>query len=100
MNGIAEAMPLLRKIKAYKKLSKRKRLRLEGVTTFSDYPIKRASTDRLVDKFIREGSCRHKRPLGSPCNNLAHDLKGTCEIDTQVCDLLRIKGKRYWLQNE
>ena len=87
----------MRKVKAYKKLSMRKRLRLEGVTHFGSHPSGRegVSLDRLVDRFIREGSCRHRRSLGSPCVNFNTDAKGACKLDGRVCDILTAKGERY-----
>ena len=88
------------RVKAYKKMSMRDRLRLEGAVPFGNYPIKRVSADRLVDRFIREGSCRYRRPLGSPCDNFASKENGMCKLDSRICDLLTEKGERYQSQYE
>jgi hypothetical protein len=91
------------KNKAYKKKSMRERRRLEvvtrfgkGVTPFGKIPSGRegVSLDRAFDRFIREGSCRHREPLGSPCNSM-DAVKGVCKRDRRICDLLTEKGERY-----
>jgi hypothetical protein len=48
--------------------------------------------DRAVDRFIRDSSCRHKQPLGSPCVARA---KGVCKRDGRIRDVLTEMGKRY-----
>jgi hypothetical protein len=49
----------------------------------------------MVDRFIREGSCRYGRSLGSPCVSFDAGAKGVCKRDSRVCDLLTEKGERY-----
>lgn len=78
----------------------RKRLRLGGVTHFGNYPVKRASVDRQVDRFIREGSCRHRHCLESPCESFDAASEGKCKRDGRICDLLTEKGERYRLGYE
>ena len=75
----------------------RKRLRLEGVTQFEKHPyIQRGvRLDLAVDRFIREGSCRHRQPLGSPCVSFDAIALGECKLDKRICDLLTGKGERY-----
>lgn len=85
----------MHKVKAYKKLSLRKRLRLEGITTFGTYPVKKASIDRLVHKFICEGTCRHNQPLGNPCFNFDAEADGICRRDERTCDQVTEAGERY-----
>jgi hypothetical protein len=113
MKALAEALPVgvkevismaKWKIKTYKKKSMRERLRLEGAgdaTTFGKIPSGRIgfALDRAVDRFIREGSCRHKQSLGSPCVNF-DDAQGVCKRDGQICDLLTEKGERYQREYE
>ena len=78
----------------------RKRLRFEGATNFGNYPVKRASLHRLVDRFIRAGSCRHRHCLGSPCVFFDTEAKGVCKRDGHICELLTAKGERYRLEYE
>jgi hypothetical protein len=97
----------VRKVKAYKKLSMRERRRLEAsarfarygddVTVFGKLPSGRegAAFDRMVDRFIREGSCRHGWSLGSPCVSFDAGAKGVCKRDGRICDLLTEMGERY-----
>ena len=56
--------------------------------------------DRLVDRFIREGSCRRGRSLGSPCVSFDAGAKGVCKRDGRICDLLTEKGERYMSEYE
>lgn len=92
----------IRKVKAYKKLSMRKRMLLESKTHFGKHPSGQRSIrfDHAVDKFIRAGSCRHKRPLGSPCTSFDVISEGTCKRDGRICDLLTEKGERYQREYE
>jgi len=77
----------------------RERLRL-GAAPLEDNPKKRATTNSLVNGFIHEGSCRHKRPLGSPCVYFDSEAKGVCKLSRYVCDVLTAKGERYRNQYE
>jgi hypothetical protein len=92
----------LRKVKAYKKLSMRKRLRIEGVKKLgkSLSSQKKISLDFAVDRFIRDASCRHGRSLGSPCVSFDADNEGVCTLDGRICDILTAKGERYRLEYE
>jgi hypothetical protein len=85
------------KTKSPKKLSVRERRRLEGVTQFGKLPSGRegVALDRMVDRFIREGSCRHGESLGSPCVSFDTGAKGVCKRDGHICDVLTEKGERY-----
>jgi hypothetical protein len=85
------------KTKSPKKLSVRERRRLAGAIPFGKLPSghERVSLDRMVDRFIREGSCRYGRSLGSPCVSFDAGAKGVCKRDSRVCDLLTEKGERY-----
>ena len=87
----------VRKVKAYKKLSMRKRRRLEGVAHLERRLSghEGISLGRMVNRFIREGSCRHRQPLGSPCDSFNTDAKGLCKRDGRICDVLTEKGERY-----
>jgi hypothetical protein len=109
MKALAEALPVgveevismtKWKTEAYKKKPMRERLRLEGAgdaTTFGNIPSGRmgVALDRAVDRFIREGSCRHKQSLGSPCVSFDASTEGICKRDGRICDLLTEKGERY-----
>jgi hypothetical protein len=90
------------KVKAYKKLSMRERQRLRGFTHFGNRQSgrERVSLDHAVDRFIREGSCRHMQSLGSPCVSFDSAAKGVCKRDGRICDLLTDKGERYWREYE
>ncbi len=92
----------VRKVKAYKKLSVRERRRLAGVMHFEKRLSDReaVSLDRAVDRFIREGSCRHKQSLGNPCVDFDADAEGNCKRDGHKCDLLTEKGERYQREYE
>ena len=85
------------KTKSPKKLSVRERQRLVGVTYFGKRLSGRegVSLDRVVDRFIRQGSCRHGRSLGSPCVRFDAGAKGVCKRDGRTCDVLTEKGERY-----
>jgi hypothetical protein len=89
------------KVKAYK-LSMRERRRLEGVTHFGSRQSgsEGISLNRAVDRFIREGSCRHRQSLGSPCVSFDAAAKGVCKRDGRICDLLTEKGERYLREYE
>jgi hypothetical protein len=90
------------KTKSPKKQSVRERQRLEGAATSGKIPSghKGVSLSHAVDRFIREGSCRHKHPLGNPCVSFDVDAKGACNRDWRICDVLTEKGKRYWADCE
>ena len=97
------------KTKSRKKLSVRERLRIKcdtrfgkGVTFFGKLPSGRkgAALDLMVDRFIREGSCRHRQSLGSPCVSFDDGAKGVCKRDGCICDLLTEKGTQYWRDYE
>ena len=92
----------VRKVKAHKKMSMRQRLRLEGVNHFGKQPYGQRGIrfDRAVDRFIREGSCRHRHCLGSPCVFFGTEAKAVCKLDGHICDLLTAKGERYRLEYE
>jgi hypothetical protein len=88
------------KTKAYKKKSMRERQRMEGSVDGFRFGIlpsgrERAAFDLAVDRFIRESSCRHKQPLGSPCANFDAAAEGKCKRDGEICDQLTEKGERY-----
>ena len=51
--------------------------------------------DRMVDRFIREGSCRRGRSLGSPCVSFDAGSKGVCKRDGRICDVLTANGEQY-----
>ncbi len=92
------------KTKAFKKKSMRERRRLEGggeATMFGKIPSghEGIAFDRAIDIFIREGSCRHRQSLGSPCVSF-DDAQGICKRDGRICDLLTEKGERYWSEYE
>jgi hypothetical protein len=97
------------KTKAYKKKSMLERRRLEdrtrfgrGVTSFGKLPSgrERIALDIAVDRFIREGSCRHGQSLGIPCADFDADAEGNCKRDGHKCDLLTEKGERYLREYE
>jgi hypothetical protein len=96
----------MRKVKAFKKLSMRERRRrgLEamGATVFGKIPSGREGVayNRSIDRFIRAGSCRHKQPLGNPCDSFDADAEGVCKRDGRICDLLTEKGERYLREYE
>ena len=75
----------------------RERRRLEGVAHLGERLSghEGGSFDRMVDRFIREGSCRHRRSLGSPCDSFNTAAKGVCKRDGRICDVLTAKGERY-----
>jgi hypothetical protein len=85
-----------------KKLSARKRRRLEGAEYFGKVSSghERVAFDRAVDRFIRESSCRHKQSLGSPCVDFDAGAKGVCKRDGRICDILTEKGERYLREYE
>jgi hypothetical protein len=90
------------KTKSPKKLSERERRRrriegVKGALTFGKLPSGREgiALDRAVDRFVREGSCRHKQSLGSPCVSFDGAAKGACKRDGRICDVLTEKGERY-----
>jgi hypothetical protein len=92
------------KTKAHKKKSLREHQRIEvaarfgkGVVPFGKLPsgCDRIALDRMVDRFIREGSCRHGQLLGSPCASFDEANGGKCKRDEGLCDLLTEKGERY-----
>lgn len=93
------------KKKSPKKLSKRKREKLEKnnkeeATLFGEIPAsKKAALARTVDKFIRASSCRHMQSLASPCESF-DETSGKCKRDERKCDLLTEKGQRYWREYE
>lgn len=92
----------MRKVKAYKKLSMRERLRIQGAKQFGK-PFagpKKFALDHAIDRFIREASCRHGQSLGSPCVSFDTDSEGSCKRDGRICDLLTAKGERYRLEYE
>lgn len=95
------------KIKAYKKKSIRERRRLEvtlrfgkSAFTLGKIPSGRAGVafDRAVDRFMRDGSCRHGQALGNPC--ISFGVEAMCERDGLICDLETEKGLRYWREYE
>lgn len=96
------------KTKAYKKKSLRERQRIEvitrvggGVDTFGKLSGReRITLDHKVDRFIRDGSCRHGQPLGSPCASFNETNEGKCNRDWRICDLLTEKGERYMREYE
>ena len=91
------------KKKSLKKLSVRKRRRLIGAKYFGEKHLssrEKTTLDRAVDRFIRESSCRHKQPLGSPCESFDEASGGKCKRDGNICDLLTEKGKRYMREYE
>ena len=92
------------KTKSPKKLSWRQRQRLgiaKDTVEFGKISNgQRRSLDHAVDRFIREGSCRHKQPLASPCANFDAAKEGICKNDGRICDFLTEKGKRYWREYE
>ena len=90
------------KIKSPKKLSVRERRRLAGATYFGKRLLgcEGVALDLMVDRFIREGSCRHGRSLGSPCVSFDDAANGVCKRDKRICDLLTEKGERYWREYE
>jgi hypothetical protein len=61
------------KKKSPKKLSLRKRQRLEnshGAFAFGEIPAgQKFALATAVDKFIRASSCRHMQSMGSPCES-------------------------------
>jgi hypothetical protein len=94
-----------RKTKAFKKKSMRERLKLESgeeAITFGKIPSGHESIvlDRAIDRFIREGSCRHRQSLGSPCVSFDDAAQGVCKRDERICDLLTEKGERYLREYE
>lgn len=97
------------KTKACKKKSMRQRQRLEAAAHFGESVVpfgklpsgrERVAFDHFVDKFIREGSCRHGQSLGVPCVDFDADAEGACERDGHKCDLLTEKGERYMREYE
>ena len=74
----------------------------KGAITFGKIPSGRegVALDRALDRFIREGSCRHRQPLGSPCVSFNAGAKGVCKRDGRICDLLTEKGEQYWREYE
>jgi hypothetical protein len=93
------------KKKSPKKLSMRKRRSLdkqhEEAFIFGEIPPgKKAALARAVDKFIRDGSCRHMQSLASPCASFDAASEGKCKRDGRICDLLTEKGERYMREYE
>lgn len=80
------------KTKSPKKLSVRARCRATGVEYGSKLE-RLVVLDRMFEKFMREGSCRHGESLGTPC--VSFGAEGGCKRDGRICDLLTEKGERY-----
>ena len=79
---------------APKKLSLRERQRLEGFTPVGKRlsGCEHIAVDRVIDRLIREGSCRHEWSMGTPCEL---DKNGLCSIDLRECDTYTEKGEAY-----
>ena len=80
------------KKKSPKKTSARARCRAAGF----EYGSKLENhfrLDRMFQRFMREGSCRHGEPLGAPC--VSFGANAVCERDGRTCDVETEKGERY-----
>jgi hypothetical protein len=80
------------KTKSPKKMSARARCRATGVEYGSKLE-RHVELDRMFEKFMREGSCRHREPLGAPC--VSFGANAVCERDGRICDVETEKGERY-----
>lgn len=85
------------KKKSPKKRSARARCRAAGFEYCSKME-RHFDLDRMFEKFMREGSCRHGEPLGAPC--VSFSANAICERDERICDVETEKGERYRLEYE